>query len=483
MLALLLSVCAAGAGTLKSVRSAAYPEKVRVVFDFDGQAYYGLVTTEGTLTIAFPSCEVAPQIAGDLEIKDWVVKNIQVKKSGDCVYASIPILYPVSFNLFALAGPSRVVVDIGRVFNKTERGGTITDAIEYYRVVGGGEDGYTSAQVLKVDPKKAEIFPALAQPGRSFFDFLMPWSKPQRKHFYRERTSEIASHNGAAAAVNGTYFSGTGRPLGVLMINGDPVSYPISDRTSLILTEDNGCFIDNIIMDSYFEYGGYKYEITGINQLRDQKKDIIIYNRNYGDLTETDASGFEITVVDGKITGTRVGNSRIPENGYVLSAGSLYAEILSSAVKVGDDISTVINLIPYSSSVTGKAVHLVGGGPRLLKDGQIYISKFEEKFRPDVARGRAARTAVGITSDDKLLFVTVDGKPRRKIKKGEGFSIGMSLTELAYFMRSLGAVDALNLDGGGSTTMVINGSVINRPANGYEQTVGDAIVIKPRNTF
>jgi exopolysaccharide biosynthesis protein len=86
-------------------------------------------------------------------------------------------------------------------------------------------------------------------------------------------------------------------------------------------------------------------------------------------------------------------------------------------------------------------------------------------------------------SAPSAAVVTVDGKPRRKIKKGEGISSGVSLTELAYFMQSLGAADALNFDGGGSTTMVINGSVVNRPVNGYEQSVSNAIAIKPRSTF
>ncbi|MFA4967676.1 MAG: phosphodiester glycosidase family protein, partial [Candidatus Margulisiibacteriota bacterium] len=343
------------------------------------------------------------------------------------------------------------------------------------------------AQVLKVDPKKADIIPLLAEPKSSFLgsvvDFLTPWSKKIRKHFYREKVSSMAARSGVAAAVNGTFFNESGRPLGVLMINGEAVSYPISDRTSLIITEDRKCYIDNIIMDSYFEYDGSKYEMTGINEPRDSSKDIILYTKYYGDLTETNKFGFEITVVDGKVTTTRVGNSWIPENGYVLSAGALYAEVLSTKVKIGDDIKTVINLIPYSSSITGKVVQLVGGGPRLLKGGRVYISKYEEKFRPDVARGRAARTAIGVTADGKLLLVTVDGRPRRKIKKGEGYSTGVSLTELAYFLQSLGAVDALNFDGGGSTTMAINGSVVNRPANGYEQSVSNAIAIKPRSTF
>jgi len=482
------ALCASSnAATLTNVRYASYPDRVRLVFDFSGQAYYWVASSESALTIALVSCEVSQNIKDKLDINDWVIGDIGLDSSGDDITVNIPLRYPISYNIFPLGAPSRLVVDFGRIFTKTEAGGRITDAIEYKRVVSGGEDGFISAQILKVDPEKADIFPALAQPRTSILgsivDFLTPWVKKVSKHFYREKVSEIAAQAGAAAAVNGTYFSGSGNPLGVLMMNGDAVSYPISDRTALILTDDGKSYIDNIIMDSYFEYRGAKYEINGINEPRDQAKDIILYTRHYGELTETDRTGFEITVVGGKATDIRMGNSRIPENGYVLSMGSLYAETLSPAIKVGDEIKTVINLIPYSASITGKALHLIGGGPRLIKGGQIYISKHEEKFRPDVAKGRAARTAVGITSDNKLIFVTVDGRPRRKIKKDEGFSMGMSLTELAYFLQSAGAVEALNLDGGGSTTMVINGCVINRPANGYEQSVSNAIIIKPRNTF
>ena len=475
------------AATLTNVRYASYPDRVRLVFDFTGQAYYWVASSESALAISLLSCEASQNIKDKLDINDWVIGDIGLSRSGGNISVNIPLLYPISYNIFPLGSPSRLVVDFGRIFTKTEGGGCVTDAIEYKRVVSGGENGFISAQILKVDPKKAEIFPALAKPRTSILgsivDFLTPWVKKVRKHFYREKVSEIAAQAGAAAAVNGTYFSGSGRPLGVLMINGEAVSYPISDRTALVFTEDGKSYIDNIIMDSYFEYRGAKYDITGINEPRDSIKDVIIYTRHYGDLTETDGTGFELTVVDGKATLARAGNSRIPENGYVLSMGSLYAEVLSPIIKAGDDIKSVINLIPYSTSIAGKALHLIGGGPRLIKGGQIYISKHEEKFRKDVANGRAARTAAGITADNKLIFVTVDGKPRRKMKKGEGFSMGMSLTELAYFLQSAGAVEALNLDGGGSTTMVINGCVINRPANGYEQSVSNAIIIKPRNTL
>ena len=72
----------------------------------------------------------------------------------------------------------------------------------------------------------------------------------------------------------------------------------------------------------------------------------------------------------------------------------------------------------------------------------------EERFQNDILNSRAPRTALGIRADGSLLLVTVNGR-------NPGISVGMTLEELAELMIELGAVDAMNLDGGGSTTMVI----------------------------
>ncbi len=96
----------------------------------------------------------------------------------------------------------------------------------------------------------------------------------------------------------------------------------------------------------------------------------------------------------------------------------------------------------------------------------------EERFRRDIAVGRAPRTAAGITEDGRLLLVTVNGRQ-------PGLSTGMTLEELAGLMLELGARDAVNLDGGGSTTMVIRGRVFNFPSDGAERPVTGALVIVP----
>ena len=105
----------------------------------------------------------------------------------------------------------------------------------------------------------------------------------------------------------------------------------------------------------------------------------------------------------------------------------------------------------------------------LIKEGSIYLTTKTEEFGSDVAGGRAPRTALGLTKDGDLLLVVVDGR--------QSTSAGLTLLELALFMQELGAVDALNLDGGGSSEMVISDKVINNPSDGHERMVGDALAV------
>ena len=105
----------------------------------------------------------------------------------------------------------------------------------------------------------------------------------------------------------------------------------------------------------------------------------------------------------------------------------------------------------------------VGGSPMLLRDGSAtpicgYCA-------------RQPRTAVGVTGDGRILLVVVDGRSRR--------SIGVTLGQLRDIMRDLGAVTALNLDGGGSSEMVVDGEVVNDPSDGHERHITNAILVLP----
>lgn len=119
----------------------------------------------------------------------------------------------------------------------------------------------------------------------------------------------------------------------------------------------------------------------------------------------------------------------------------------------------------------------IGGFPLLLADGET-VGDLEVADRPDFARERHPRTAVGLDlAARRLWLVVVDGRQ-------EGWSAGMSLPELADFMVALGARDALNLDGGGSSVMVIEGRRVSRPSDaGGERAVVNALALREDPRF
>ncbi len=116
------------------------------------------------------------------------------------------------------------------------------------------------------------------------------------------------------------------------------------------------------------------------------------------------------------------------------------------------------------------AVQVLSFGPALIADGAIAVSEGEEVGK---AKASNPRTAIGIIDDLHYVFVVSDGRTEE--------SEGLSLVQLAEFLSDLGAVTAYNLDGGGSSTMVFNGEVINNPTtNGsriQERSVSDIVYI------
>ena len=110
----------------------------------------------------------------------------------------------------------------------------------------------------------------------------------------------------------------------------------------------------------------------------------------------------------------------------------------------------------------------IGAGPALVVDGNIHVTSYEEAFFAKSFNEANPRTAAGVAADGALILLVVDGRQPE--------SRGATLDELSILMHDLGAVDAVNLDGGGSSTLVVNNSLVNRPAGGiFEREVMSAI--------
>jgi exopolysaccharide biosynthesis protein len=111
----------------------------------------------------------------------------------------------------------------------------------------------------------------------------------------------------------------------------------------------------------------------------------------------------------------------------------------------------------------------VGGFPELLRDGRPVLD--QQRVVPAFGVNRHPRTAIGWSGADRLFLVVVDGRQ-------PDASVGMSLDELTWVFQRLGATHAVNLDGGGSSAMVVQGRVVNSPSDREgERAVGNALVL------
>ncbi len=166
----------------------------------------------------------------------------------------------------------------------------------------------------------------------------------------------------------------------------------------------------------------------------------------------------------------------VQESGYVLRNGVLYrnkaAKNQEDLVIYEDGSFEIINEenVSVEELLADGAVQILSFGPGLVMDGEIAVTKDEEV---GIAKASNPRTAIGVVDDLHYIFVVSDGR----ISESEG----LTLYELAEFMKSLGVVTAYNLDGGGSATMYFNGKIINNPTtNGKrieERSVSDIVYI------
>ncbi len=264
---------------------------------------------------------------------------------------------------------------------------------------------------------------------------------------HRSKISNIANKNNAIVAINGGYFKPqTGVPLGTLMINKKVYTGPIYDRVAMGIF-DNGFEMARVQLRASVVTNKGGLKIDNINQPRMLSTHTIVYTPDWGEYSPPCPKyGKQIVISNGKLVKTSYGSNQIPKDGFVVVGSQKNIDTIINAKRFKLDIK--IN--PEWQDVN----HIISGGPYLVKNGDIYVDMTAQKLGS--VGGRNPRTAIGYTKDNNLIMLTADGR--------EGASIGLTLNELANLMKELGCVNAMNLDGGGSTVMYIQGKVVNKPA-------------------
>jgi hypothetical protein len=155
----------------------------------------------------------------------------------------------------------------------------------------------------------------------------------------------------------------------------------------------------------------------------------------------------------------------IPANGVVLAQRARAGSALQPSLQPGDSVWWSLRF----RGAPARVKELTGGFPMLLRKGESVLERIDDMI-PGFSVTQHPRTAVGVRTDGTVLLVAVDG--RRDDSKG------MSLVQLTAFMKALGASDALNLDGGGSTVLVLGDSTVSHPSDKTgERAVSNALLV------
>lgn len=322
-------------------------------------------------------------------------------------------------------------------------------------------------------------------------------------------TSDIAQRSDAAVAINGSFFDfmAASRTAQLCIKALDAVGYSnyktvpvyalkIGDHwfslshifTGIVGWNNDGTatLFDVGKTSIVLKIGDKEYPVKAFNKPHVHDNGPTLYSSVYDATTpKSIRRNIEVIIADGKVQKVLPkshGKTAIPEHGFVYAyPKSMY--VLDFNIVEGD--SATIDIMYESkddyqttADVWHSMDYILAGTPLLIKNGNI-VSTLAERTAPFYTKPHP-RTAVGVLSDDTWILLVVEGRQRAS----EGFTI----MELAQYMQQLGCVHALNLDGGGSSSMVINGTLVNAPAGHEwsvvkkERPISHALVVKPRDT-
>lgn len=446
------------AAGVSGVRQGAHPDKVRYVVDLTAPALFRWYEEPGKLIVEFPATPDLQGRTNMLRLHEFDdALSEQVTESLADGYERLVFSHGSTQppQIFTMCEPSRVVIDLLRGEEECKLPTVAppvpkpaADDIWDTRVFTGNR-GPVRGFVLRFNPQKSawKLQPALAA----------------TTIMQRSTVSRIAQRTGAYGAINGGYFSTLGPPLGMLVIDGEWVKAPLYNRAVLGISTTGQYAIAQTDFTGRVEFEGLGFlPLEGVNEGHVTADSVVVYNRRWGQ-TVSGAPGRTRLVVnkDGLVTLALVNgeDAQMPAGGFIISGSGVRAESLKR-VQQGMKVTLHLDTNPTWPNLQ----HAVGGGPILVMDGSVCVNSSAERFRSDIAYGSRPRSAVGIAADGDVILLAVQ-------------SPGLTLTELASVLVKLGAKDAMNLDGGGSTTLVVKGKVLNAPSDGCQRAVSNALLV------
>lgn len=292
------------------------------------------------------------------------------------------------------------------------------------------------------------------------------------------------------AAINADFFEADGEIVNNMISDGIFVKavkftdspYNPFVNTQFAITDENKILLEQFVFNGEVILpNGTVESINRINSLPDSNS-ISLYNSFQGDSTPLAKDSWyvsEIPIVPFQTSNDtmicvvkgsfQIGGRMNIDSAIILSTNNRYAHYLEREISIGDTVKLVLNFNPEYLNIKT----LIGGWPRLVRDGEnvLRLDSTIEGVTPHFSEVKHPRTGIGISPDSStVFFITVDGRQES--------SSGITLVNFADLMIKEGIYQGLNLDGGGSTTMVVRSEVVNSPSDKTgERKVGNCLML------
>ena len=387
------------------------------------------------------------------------ISNLELKAEPNLTTIHLSLPVGVSPRVSSLANPNRIVIDL-RSDAMVERDILWTAGLRWrQQFVKLGRDRFPVVW-LEINPRNVGVT-------------LKPISTETNSLIGTAPILQTAQSNSAAAAINGGFFNRNNKlPLGAIRRDGRWLSSPILNRGAIALNDSGEIKIGHLSWRGNIITSSGQIPISSFNSGY-VSSGIALYSSNWGS-TYTPLIDNEVIVaiqnqrVTAQLPGGVAGKTAfpIPPNGYLLAIrASNVANFLSIGTLVREESAT----IPADFA---RYPQILGAGPLLVQNRLFVLDGKAEGFSDAFIRQTAVRSAIGTTAAGNSIVATIHNRV--------GGS-GATLAETAKIMQSLGCVDALNLDGGSSTSLYLGGQLVDRlPVTAARVHNGLGIFLQPR---
>ncbi|MEM9162868.1 MAG: phosphodiester glycosidase family protein [Cyanobacteria bacterium P01_F01_bin.4] len=371
----------------------------------------------------------------------WL-KKLQLFQAGRSTVITAALSDGVRPRTWSLAEPNRLIIDFRQ------------DQLEPLDVA-WAEGLRWQQRYVAVGAHRFPVYSFTLDPRQDAVSPLPIWSNASTATGIAPLISMAQQWN-SVAAINAGFFNRNNQlPLGALRYNERWISGPILRRGAIAWNDNGQMIMDRLSLSQVITTdAGRAFPVLTINSGYVQAG-IGLYTADWGP-TYTPLADYEtiVTVQGQQIvqqqTVPRAGSQAIPipRDGYLLTVRAY--ETAANALQAGAQISLSSQAQP---SVFDQYPHTLGAGPLLIKDRKIVLDPVSEGFSRNFIEGRAPRSAIGLTADGQWIMATMQNRVGGR---------GPSLQETAQIMQQLGAVQALNLDGGSSSSLYLSGQLLNR---------------------